>query len=142
MSDFERPSESKTLRKLGRHSRSCINSDRYTPRVDFSSSSPLALKKKDNTRWFFILLRASPQKNFINVDFPVPAFPLIQRNPRCLSSFSIFIQSWYCRFSRIHVQVFAWAVLIVVCRALICANLSDSIKICLFFLLSDKRIFS
>jgi hypothetical protein len=49
--------------------------------VDYSMSSPRALKKKEITMWSFIVLRALTNANFINVDFPVPAFPLIHRKP-------------------------------------------------------------
>ena len=61
--------------------RSCRRRDRYIPTVEFSRPSARALKKKDRIILSFIIPRACAKANFINVDFPVPGFPLTQRNP-------------------------------------------------------------
>lgn len=96
------------------------------PMVDFSSSSPLALKNNEMITLSAIVFRSWPKRCFINVDLPVPGFPFIQRKPRCSTSFSVFSQSQYSGLSSIHLHVLLWAFLIVEWRASICSNLRES----------------
>ena len=53
----------------------------HAAQVDCSSFPPRALKKNDRMTLSFIVLCAWSKANFISVDFPVPGFPLTQRNP-------------------------------------------------------------
>lgn len=138
MLDVERPSESKTHRSAGSRSRSCSTSDRYVPIVDFSKSSPRALKKNEITILSFIVLRVLARTNFINVDFPVPGFPLIHKKPWCSLSLVASSQSTYWSFFSNHLHVLAWAFLMVIWRASIWSNLRESNSIFLCSALSDS----
>lgn len=138
--DVERPSESKTLWRAGSRSRSCNSSDLYVPIVDFSISSPRALKKKEITILSFIVFRAWARANFINVDFPVPGFPLTHKNPWCSLSLVALSQSWYSDLCNNHLHVLECAFLIVIWRASIWSNLNESRSVCLYSLLSDRAL--
>jgi hypothetical protein len=140
--DVEGPRESKMHQSAGSPLRSCSSSDRYVPTVDFSRLSPHALKKNEITILSFIVWWALARANFINVDFPVPGFPLIHKKPWCLFSLVASSQSRYSDFSNNHLHVLAWAFLIVILRASIWLNLNDSnsIRFCSSFSGSKSSI--
>ena len=116
--------------RSGRAFKSWYVRDRYIPIVDFSSSSPLALKKNDITIASPFNFLALATINFISVDLPDPGLPLIQKTPWWSIVLSRSSQSLYSGLWSNHLHVLVWATLTVENRVSIASNHNDSIQDC------------